>query len=185
MINAFLFLFTSVLGLFSLLLILRFYSQWVSTPYGHPITSFIFTLTNPVVMPLRKIVPGLFGYEIVSIVLAWIIELVLLLGTRLILDLPISPSLPIAFLAVLSIVKTTIYILLVTVLIQALLSWINPFNPLMGILQSITAPFLGIFQKYLPPISGIDLSPLVFVFVCQLILIWPVGAVESLLISSL
>ena len=63
-------------------------------------------------MPLRKIVPGLFGYEIVSIVLAWIIELVLLLGTRLILDYPISPSLPIAFLAVLSIVKTTIYILL-------------------------------------------------------------------------
>ena len=185
MTEALLFVFNTVLGIFSLLLILRFYFQFVSAPYGHPITSFIFSVTNLPVNSIKKLVPGIFGYEIASIITAWALETLLIVGTRSILGYGFGISAFLVFLAAIAICKTLVYIILIAVFIQAILSWINPYSPMMTFLQAMTAPFLSRLQKKIPLVGGIDLSPLVLIFVCQLVLIWPIGGLEFYLSTLL
>ncbi len=184
MIEAAMFIFGSVFSMFSFLLILRFFFQLTLFSYEHPIPKFVNAMTDFAVLPARRIIPGIFGYEIASLALALLVEVLLLLGTRLLLGYIFSWSFFIPLLAILSITKTIVYIILFAVFIQAILSWINPFNPLMSLLQSMTSPFLKNFQRRIPLVGGVDLSPIVLIFVCQIILIWPIGAIELYLISK-
>ncbi len=183
--EAFLFVFGSIFSMFSFMLIFRFFFQLTLSSHEHPILKFVYAMTNFVVFPARKVIPGIFGYEIASLVLAGIVEILLLLGTRLLLGYSVSWSLFLPLLALVSIVKTIIYIILFAVFIQAILSWINPFNPMMSFLQSMTGPFLKNIRRKIPPVGGVDLSPLVLIFICQILLIWPIGSMEFYLISKI
>ena len=78
-----------------------------------------------------------------------------------------------------------IYIVLVATIIQAVLSWINPYSPVAPILNAMTRPFLGVFRRRIPPIGGVDLSPLFVLVVCQLLLMWPVAYLQAVFASML
>ena len=182
--EAVLFIFGSVFSMFSFLLILRFFFQLTLFSYEQPIPKFVNAMTDFVVLPARRIIPGIFGYEIASLFLAVVVEVFLLLGTRFLLGYSFSWSFFIPFLAIISITKTIVYIVLFAVFIQAILSWINPFNPLMSLLQNMTSPFLRNLQRRIPLVGGVDLSPIVLIFVCQIILIWPIGAIELYLMTK-
>jgi YggT family protein len=73
------------------------------------------------------------------------------------------------------IIKTTLYIIMVAVIIQAVLSWVNPYNSLAPLLDSFTRPFLGVIRERIPPIGNIDLSPLFVLIVIQLLLFVTAG----------
>jgi YggT family protein len=66
------------------------------------------------------------------------------------------------------------------VFVQALLSWVNPFSPLSAVIGPLTQPFLRPVQKILPPVGGVDLTPLVVFVLCQLIIMLPVAWLESM-----
>ena len=130
-------------------------------------------------------IPGLWGYDLSSLVLALLIEIIRVSTVLFVkgygFDAPAGSMLLGLFcLGGINIIKTFIYIVLVSTLIQAVLSWINPHSPVAPILYAMTRPFLGMFRRRIPPIGGVDLSPLFVLVVCQLLLMWPVLSLYSL-----
>jgi YggT family protein len=77
--------------------------------------------------------------------------------------------------AVVNLLKRFLYILMVAVIAQAVLSWVSPRSPAMSVLVSLTRPFLRPLQRRIPPVGGVDLSPLLVLVLCQLLLLWPVA----------
>ena len=121
--------------------------------------------------------------DLASLVLAWLVQLI-----QLVLVVQIKGYEPelastayagLALLAVVMVIKLGLYIVMVAVIIQAVLSWINPYSPIAPLLNSMCRPFLRAFQRLVPPIGNVDLSPLFVIIACQLVLMLPVAYLES------
>lgn len=184
--GALIFLVQTALGLLTTALLLRFYLQLARAPYRNPLSDFLTALTDFAVRPARRIVPGLWGLDLATLVLAWLaqlLELLIVLGIKgYALGAAGGSALAaLVMLSALMMIKLALYIVIVTVLIQAVLSWVNPYSPLAPLLNSMTKPFLRVFQKLIPPIGNVDLSPLFVIIVCQLLLIAPVTHFETTL----
>lgn len=169
------FLLDTLLGLFSLALLLRFLMQLLRAPYRNPFSPFLIALTDFLVRPARRVVPGFRGLDLSTLLLAWLTQLLLLSGVRTLQGYNFSSSVGIAMgglalLALVAIVKMMLYIIMVAVIAQALLSWINPHSPLAPVLDSFTRPFLSGIRSRIPPIGNIDLSPLFVLIIIQLLL---------------
>lgn len=185
---ALIFLVSTVLGLFTVALLLRFYLQAVRAAYRHPLSDFLNALTDFIVRPARRVIPGLWGLDLATLALAWLAQL---LGLFVVFQLKGHEpgaaagvvAAGFATLAVVMVVKLALYIVMVVVLIQALLSWINPYSPLAPILNSMSRPFLRVFQRLIPPVGNVDLSPLVVIVICQLLLMLPVAYLEMTLVQ--
>lgn len=169
------FLLETFFGLFALALLLRFFLQWLRAPARNPLTYFLAALTDWVVVPARRVIPGLRGLDLATLLLAWLTEVVLILATYWLKGSGLEPAagvspVLIGFLAAVQLVKLSLWILMIAVIVQALLSWLSPFSPAMPLLNSLVRPFLRVFQKRIPPVGNVDLSPLFVVVVCQLLL---------------
>jgi YggT family protein len=177
------FLVETVFGLFGLALLLRFYLQLVRAPLRNPLSQFIAAITDFVVVPARRIVPGLWGMDLGTLALAWLaqfLELFLVLELTG-YNLGSAPGSALAGLVLISVVrlfKTSVYILMVSVVVQAVLSWVNPYTGIAAVLNSLTCPFLRPIQSRLPPLGGVDLSPVVLLIALQLVLMLPVAWLE-------
>jgi len=176
------FLLEVFLGLFSLALLLRFYLQWLRAPARNPLGHFLSALTNWAVLPARRIVPGLWGLDLATLVLAWITEYVLVVTTYMLGGFSFGPAIGIdlvlfGVLAFIQLVKRSLYILMFAVIIQAVLSWVGTYSPATPILNALTKPFLRVFQRRIPPVGNVDLSPLFLLVVCQL-LVMALAAVQ-------
>jgi YggT family protein len=181
--NALLFLVNTVFGLFVVALLLRFYLQWARAPYRNPLTQFLQALTDFMVRPARRVIPGLWGLDLATFALAWLLQILELLVVLQIQGRGLGPTagatlLMMALLALVLLAKIALYILMVAVIVQVVLSWVNPYSPVMPLLNSMTRPFLGPFQRRIPPIGNVDLSPLLAIVVIQLLLILPVAWLE-------
>lgn len=177
------FLLETILGLFSLALLLRFYLQLLRVSFRNPLGQFIVALTDWMVRPARRVIPGLWGTDLSTLVLAWFTELVSLFAVLWLKGYALESAAAIALaglglLAAVKVIKVSLYILMVAVFAQAILSWTNPYSPVMPLLNSLTRPFLRIFQKRIPPVGNVDLTPLIVLIICQLLLILPVAWVE-------
>ncbi|MDN5751689.1 MAG: YggT family protein [Nitrosospira sp.] len=169
------FLLDTLLGLFSLALLLRFYMQLLRAPYRNPLSPFLVALTDFIVRPARRVIPGFKGMDLSTLLLAWLAQCILLAGVLVLQSYNFGSSVGIAvtglaLLGLMEIIKMTLYIILVAVIIQAILSWVSPYNPLAPTLDSFTRPFLGIFRERIPPIANVDLSPLFVLVIIQLLL---------------
>lgn len=172
------FLLDTVLSLFSLALLLRFYVQWFRVPYYHPFSRFLVAVTDFIVRPARRIIPGWRGVDLSTFILAWLAQFIILLGISLLRGHGVENSiLAFALLALVELASMTIYILLVMIIVQAVLSWINPHNPLAPVLESFTGPVLDPLRRYIPPVANVDLSPL-FALILLQILLMVVGNVQ-------
>ncbi|MBK6618626.1 MAG: YggT family protein [Nitrosomonas sp.] len=166
------FLLDNLLGLFSLALLLRFYMQWLRIPHYHPVSRFIVTVTDFIVRPARRWIPGWRGMDLSTLVLAWLTQFILLLGLSFLHGQSEDSLLGLGLLALVAIARLTLMILLVSIIMQAVLSWVNPQNPLMPLLESVTQPLLGIFRRVIPPIANVDLSPLFALLLLQVLLMF-------------
>lgn len=180
------FLLETFLGLFALALLLRFYLQAVRAPARNPLSYFLGSLTDFIVRPARRVIPGLWGYDMSTLLLAWLTELVLVTLVLLLKGWSIGPAagtavIAICLLAALNLLKLFLYILMVAVVAQAVLSLIGRYNPATPVLNSLTRPFLGIFQRRIPPVGNVDLSPLFILVICQVLLMWPFEALRQTL----
>lgn len=182
--NALIFIAQVAFGLLTLTLLLRFYMQWVRAPYRNPLADFVNALTDFMVRPARRIIPGLWGLDLPTLLLAWLMQLLELLivlqvrGYRFGAEVGIA-AIGIAALAGVALLKMLIYIVLVATVLQALLSWINPGSPVASLLDAMTRPFLRLFRRRVPLVGNVDLSPLLLIVVCQLLLMLPVAWLES------
>ena len=185
LIQALQFILDTVLGLFIYALLLRFYMQLMRTPYGNPISQFIVALTDFAVKPARKVIPGLFGMDLSTLFLAWLTALLLAAGIYLLNGYPFllaSPSAYFGFilLAAVMLLSKSIYLLIFVQIMLFVLSFANPHSPYMAVINSLSRPFTRVVQKFIPPIGNVDLSPMVIVVICQLILMLPVAWLEGL-----
>jgi YggT family protein len=145
-------------------------------------------LTDWAVKPVRRIVPGLRGIDWATLLLAWIAQWLWLLAVAYIGGTTFSAPVIgfFALFAVLELVKAAIWILIIAVIVQAILSWVAPDGPLSGLLNALTFRFLAPIRRRVPPIGGtLDLSPLILIVVAQLILMLPIRWIEGQLILLL
>ncbi len=174
------FLLDTILGLFSLALLLRFYFQLLRVPYYNSVSQFLIAVTDFIVRPVRRIIPGWGGLDLSTLILAWIFECIIVSSVYMVQGYDFGANIGTAsgvmgLLGIVEIIKTTLYILLLMIIMQAVLSWINPHSPLAPILDSFTRPFLNVFRKYIPPIANVDLSPLFVLIIIQLLLMIVAG----------
>ena len=173
---------TALGDFFALTLLLRFLLQWARAPARNPLSAFVNALTNFAVIPLRRIVPGLWGLDLATLLLAWLTE-----AAKLWLVVAVkggiagAASAPLALFAVaaLQLAILTIYVVMGAIVVQALLSWVNPHSPVGPMLDSLTRPFLRPFQRMIPLVANVDLSPLAALLVCQLLLGGPLAWLEA------
>ncbi len=188
--GALIFLVETVFGLFTLALLLRFYLQSVRASYRNPLSDFLGALTNFAVLPARRVIPGLWGYDLATLVMAWLaqlLEVLLVLQIKgYVLGAAAGTALAaLALLPIVMLVKIGLYIVMVAVIVQAVMSWVNSYSPLAPLLNSMTRPFLRLFQKRIPTIGNVNLSPLFVIIGCQLLLMVPVAWLEMRLLRLL
>ena len=182
--GALIFLIGTVFGLFVVALLLRFYLQWARAPHRNPLSEFLHALTDFMVRPARRLIPGLWGLDLATLVLAWILQLVEIFIVIQFRGYQAGPDLGMTFaalalLALVAIFRIGLYIVMTSVIVQVVLSWLGPYSPLMPLVNSMTRPFLRVFQKRIPPVGNVDLSPLFLLVVIQLLLMLPVAWLEA------
>lgn len=162
-------------GLFILVLLARFYMQAFRASFRSPVGSFVLALSNWIVLPARKFIPSMLGLDMASLVIAWLAEtLLLFLLFSLTTGFGAPPEIVTGLLfiiALLELVRYSIYLLMAVVILQALLSWINPYSAAAPTLNALTRPFYRVFQRLIPPIGGLDLSPLFLLVLLQIVLV--------------
>jgi YggT family protein len=173
--NAILFLVQTLLGLLTLAFLLRFYFQLTKVSFQNQAAQLIISVTNFAVKPLRRVLPSIAKLDVSTLVLAFITQLLLAVLSLWLKGFPlliaggsIWPTL--LGVALLGIVSMSLTLFLYAVLIQAVLSWINPHTPIAPILNSLTYPLLRFLRRFIPTAGNIDLSPLVFIIMAQLLL---------------
>jgi YggT family protein len=181
--QAAIFLLDTLLGLFTLSVLLRFYLQLVGAPFHNPISQTVIVLTNFAVRPVRRVIPAWSGLDLSTLVLAFIAQLLLQFGTLWMREYPILVAggavyAAISGLALLALLRLSIYIFLYAVLIQAILSWINPRTPAAPVLESLARPLLEPLRRRFGNTGGIDMTPLIIVIAAQLLLMLVVNPIE-------
>ena len=185
--QALLLVLNTVFGLFTYAFLLRFMMQWQRAPFRNPLGQALTALTDWVVKPLRRVLPGFKGQDTSTLVLAWLAQYLWLLVTSLVVNRAIPGGvlvLALALIALVELVKAALWILIVTVIVQAVLSWFAPDGPLAGLLNAMSFRFLAPIRRIVPPIGGtLDLSPLILIVLLQIVLIVPVPWLEGAILT--
>lgn len=176
------FLLDMLLQPFAAVLILRFHLQWLRAPMRNPIGEFIMALTDPIVLRTRRRIPSVRGYDSASFVAALTVETLYLLTTIWVQGFPVLwfAQLGVVVWALVALLKLSIYLLMGATILEALLSWINPHSPIAPMLSTVNRPFTAPLRKHIPPLGNIDFSLFILLIICQLVLILPVGYLESM-----
>ena len=168
------------------LLLLRFYMQALRAPFRNPIGEFVMTLTNWVVRPTRRIIPGVVGIDLSSLLLAWLAEvlkLYLLYSLRGLALMQTGSAIGLVLaVGAVELLRDSLYLLIGVVFIQVLLSWVSPYNDVQTVLNTLTRPFYRVFRRFIPPIGNIDLSPLFVLLLAQVCLIL-IGGLASAVVG--
>ncbi|MBT2790938.1 MULTISPECIES: YggT family protein [Paraburkholderia] len=165
------FLLNTVFTLFGAALLLRAWLQVVRMPPYNPVTNAVLQATNWIVLPLRRILPSTRNVDWASLVAAliaaivYVVLMVVLTGAD---PLTLVPTLLIV--AVLTLIKWALNLIIWMTILMALLSWLNPRSPAMPILYQLTAPFLNPLRRVVPHLGGIDLSPILLFVIVQVLL---------------
>ena len=173
--QAVVFLLDAVASFFCTLFLLRFMMQAMRVSFAGQIGDFVVKLTNWAVKPLRRVIPGIGGLDWASLVAALGLQLLLTLllvslsGQLVAVDGG-TVALMTGWFAVRALLRLAVYILIGALILQAVLSWINPYSPLAAPAYQLTRPLLDPIRRIVPTISGIDLSPLVVILLLQVVL---------------
>lgn len=171
------FLINAVVSFFCTLLLLRFMMQMARVSFAGQLGDFVVKLTNWAVKPLRRVVPGVAGVDWASLVAALWLQLML---SGLLISLSsvelgadaIGTILMILMLAIRGLIRLAVYIMIGAIILQAVLSWVNPYSPVAPTVNQLVRPILDPIRRFVPLIAGIDLSPLVAILLLQVVLMF-------------
>ena len=155
----------TVAGVLAGVLLLRFWIQIVRVRPPQQVAQFTFQLSDWIVKPMRRIVPGVGGFDWASLIAAYLIAL---LCTAIKVWLVLDALPPILFIvAVFSLVQWIIYGLIGLLILEVIFSWVNPQAPLAPFVQALNAPLLRPIRKIVPLLGGLDISPMVLFILLQ------------------
>ena len=169
--DAGLFLVDTVLGIYILIVLLRFLFQLAGADFYNPLSQFIVKASNPPLARLHKLIPSLWGIDLGAIVLLLILEGLRLSVTALMLGHTPRVS-GVLILSIGELLKLAVYVVVFSIFVRALLSWVSSGtrNPMARLLGSFTEPLLAPARRLLPATSGLDLSPIIVFLGLMLIL---------------
>ena len=164
------FLIETVAGFFVFLLLARFHFQWLRVPFQNPAGELILAMTSWLVMPVRRFVKGLRGWDLPTLLLAWLLQALSLAAQVAVMggEPRVAPVLAVS---AVDLVRYSVYLLMFAVLVLAVMSWFQSYSPFTPALDAFTRPFLRPFRRVIPPIGGFDLSPLALLVLLQILLI--------------
>ncbi len=162
--NPLAFLVQTLFGLYILAVMLRFLFQIVRADFYNSLSQLIVRVTDPVLRPLRRLIPTVAGMDTSSLLLMWLLK-----GLELALVLWIGgitfPTLGPWLWAIPELIALAINVFLFAVIIEVVLSWLNPgqYNPALGPVYSLSERLLNPVRRLLPASGGLDFSPLVVI----------------------
>jgi len=180
----------TLFDLYILLVLLRFMLQMLRADFYNPVSQFIVKLTTPPLRILRRIIPSVAGQDSASIVFC----VVLIYGKFLLMRALSIPAVHIGgvmapiggvsyagllLFSVADLIALILTVFLIAVIIQVILSWINPghYNPVIGLVNKLAEPVLKPIRKFIPSMGGLDLSPLfaaVLILVAKMLIVPPI-----------
>ena len=180
------FLLNVVLNTLSMMFLLRFVMQLFKTSFNNPIGQIVITLTDFAVKPARKIIPSWGKIDLSTLLLAFVAQLLLQLAMLWLSGFPMSvapnaiwPS--IIGLSIIGLIRAVLDLFFYAILLQAILSWVNPHTPISGVLESLTKPILAPIRRIVPMANGIDFSPIVALILLQMVNISVLPSINKML----
>ena len=170
--SALIFLIKTLADLYLLTFLLRFIMQWVRTSHYNPFAQFVLKVTSPLVVPARRLLPSVAGLDTPTLVVLILLEV--LVTFVLLLLAGISLPLPVLLLySLLRLIALALWFYTGALFIYVLLSWFGDRggNPMAELLGDLVEPLLRPARRLLPPIGGLDLSPLIVILLLQAALI--------------
>lgn len=149
-------------NLFLVAVLLRFLLQVARADFYNPISQFLVRVTNPLLKPLRRVIPGVRGVDLASLVLALLVEMLTIGLIFLVFGVGIPGVLLLTIWSLIGVVAMVVNIYYIAVLASIILSWVamGSYNPTVVLVNQLAEPVLAPFRKLLPPIGGLDLSPI-------------------------
>lgn len=165
--NAMQFLISTLFDLFLMVVLMRFWLQAAKADFYNPLSQFVIKATSFAVNPMRKVIPGLGGLDLASLLLAFIVAAAKI--TALIFLVGATWEVGFVLLnALVTVIKEGLNLLFWVLVIRALLSWVSQGNnPIEAVFHQLTEPMLRPIRKVLPPLGGLDLSILVLIIALQ------------------
>jgi len=154
-------------SLYLLIVLLRFILQLVRADFYNPLSQFTVKATQPLLKPLRRIIPGFGGLDLASLILAILVQLVLMVVVVLIAGAnPAAIGLQLLVWAIIAVTSLFLKIFFFAMIISVILSWVAPgsYNPGAQLVNQICEPLLAPFRKLIPNLGGLDISP-IFAFI--------------------
>ena len=178
--NALVFIIRTLVELYIITFVLRIIMQWIRADYRNPLTQFIVRVTNPLVVPLRRVVPAFRSLDTASLLVVLVLELIVTIVLVNLTCIGEPMFIQIVSLTILRTIYLVLRVYLFVILIYVILSWISPgtYNPVAGLLSAIADPVLKPLRRIIPPIGGLDLSALFALIGIQaLTMVLPIGRV--------
>ncbi|RLA30497.1 MAG: YggT family protein [Gammaproteobacteria bacterium] len=168
MTQALYFIVKTLAQLYLLLLLLRFWLPWFNVDFRNPMAQGVLRLTSPLIAPLRRFIPPAGRLDTATILVALAIEYLLVVFLLSIRGISVG-FVPIAATAFFELVILSLNLLFFVILIRIVLSWVAPgnYSPVTAMLNALAEPVLRPFRRMIPPIGGLDISPIFAIILLQ------------------
>ncbi len=168
------FLVDMLLGLYILAVLLRFLFQVVRADFYNSFSQALVIITNPTLAPLRRMIPGLYGIDVAAIVLLLILQC--LKNFIIWLIQGVQPKvMALVVVSAADLLQLTLWVFIIAIFIRVILSWVSPYaarqHPAVGLLNNLTDPLMRPARRMIPPMGGLDLSPIVVFILLYLTII--------------
>jgi YggT family protein len=156
------FLIGTLFSIYIMLVMLRFLLAWVRADFYNPISQAIVKLTNPPLIVLRRVIPSIGRIDTSAIVLMLVLQILELWLIVMIGGLSAGVG-TLALIAIVKLVKLSLYIFIACIFIQVIISWISPgtYNPIAALTASLTDPMMRPLRRIIPPAGVIDFTPMI------------------------
>lgn len=168
MIQAINFVLKTLVQLYLLVLVMRFWLPFFRADFRNPVAQGILRITSPLIVPLRRFIPPIGRIDTSTVLIALVIES-LLIVILLALRGWNANFLQIAVSAIFELAILSLNMFFFVVLVRVILSWVAPhtYNPVSALLATVAEPILRPFRRILPPLGGLDLSPILAIVLLQ------------------
>jgi len=164
------FLVDTLFSLYIMAVMLRFLLQWARADFYNPLSQFLVRITQPLLAPFRRLIPGWGGIDLSALVLMILLQMLSLAALMVIAG--VTPRVDYLLLRTpAELISLLLNLYLVAIVVRAILSWISPddYNPATTVLLSLTEPVIRPIRSVLPPVGGVDLSPLAAIIAIQVV----------------
>lgn len=163
------FLINTVFDLYLMIILIRVWLQVARADFYNPFSQMVVKATQPIVGPLRRIIPSLGGWDLATIVFAFIIACLKIVSLSLVLESPINLQV-VLISGLLILIKAVFKVIFWVLVLRAIMSWVSKGqNPIEAVMIQLSEPLLAPVRRVIPPIGGLDLSMVVVLIALQFV----------------